>query len=540
MNINYTTAGLLQDNWAEQRRQESDRVNTSHSNSHMDKYDRQIRLWSTAGQHALAQARVAFVGSLSAATTEILKNLVLPGIGKVVIIENDDAQSGSTTTTTTDDNHSSAANFFIDNEGIPEGTTRAQCIIRNISLMNPDVVIEIEDDRHIQSKVWWNQFNCVICAGTCDADLANILWGLDVPLVCVQSVGFYAYLRIQMREHTIVDTHEPNLIDLRLDRPWKELQELADSIDLNATEGDAFQGIPYSLLLTKLIREPDLNLKSTSELRNHIKSLYKTGDEENLNEAYAKAYMIMKDSSTLSEHVKHILNDKRTDNITPESSPFWILCNALKQFYEMHGVPPLSGVLPDMHSDTAEYIKLKQLYTDKYNADKEKIKQYADHIRNDIPDNLLTQFVKNCRFLKVIDGTKMDQNEDIQRALDMIDDFSSTSNKNVVLLALKLYEQFIKEHSRAPSPNPKDRSLLRTLAISILCKHLSSKAFPQDLDKVLDEICRYSGQELHSTSALIGGVTAQEVVKIVTGQYVTVDNTFLFDGVTGSGAVFKL
>jgi hypothetical protein len=42
------------------------------------KYDRQLRLWSSNGQAALENARLCFINA-SAAGTEILKNLVLPG-----------------------------------------------------------------------------------------------------------------------------------------------------------------------------------------------------------------------------------------------------------------------------------------------------------------------------------------------------------------------------------------------------------------------------------------------------------------------------
>lgn len=43
-----------------------------------EKYDRQIRLWGTHGQQRIENASIACLNA-TAATTETLKNLILPG-----------------------------------------------------------------------------------------------------------------------------------------------------------------------------------------------------------------------------------------------------------------------------------------------------------------------------------------------------------------------------------------------------------------------------------------------------------------------------
>lgn len=50
------------------------------------KYDRQIRLWATTGQSRLEKSHVCVIGA-TATGSEILKNLVLPGIGTFTIID---------------------------------------------------------------------------------------------------------------------------------------------------------------------------------------------------------------------------------------------------------------------------------------------------------------------------------------------------------------------------------------------------------------------------------------------------------------------
>lgn len=50
------------------------------------RYDRQIRLWGEEGQSSIEHASVCVLGSSSLAA-EILKSLILPGVGRFCIID---------------------------------------------------------------------------------------------------------------------------------------------------------------------------------------------------------------------------------------------------------------------------------------------------------------------------------------------------------------------------------------------------------------------------------------------------------------------
>ena len=50
------------------------------------RYDRQLRLWGDRGQEILGKSTVCVLGS-GAVGTELLKNLVLPGIGGFTIVD---------------------------------------------------------------------------------------------------------------------------------------------------------------------------------------------------------------------------------------------------------------------------------------------------------------------------------------------------------------------------------------------------------------------------------------------------------------------
>ncbi|EJW72116.1 hypothetical protein WUBG_16977, partial [Wuchereria bancrofti] len=56
----------------------------------------------------------------------------------------------------------------------------------------------------------------------------------------------------------------------------------------------------------------------------------------------------------------------------------------------------------------------------------------------------------------------------------------------------------------------------------------------------IDEMCRYGASELHVIASLVGGITAQEVIKLITHQYVPLDNTFVFDGHTQRAQTYRL
>ena len=59
-------------------------------------------------------------------------------------------------------------------------------------------------------------------------------------------------------------------------------------------------------------------------------------------------------------------------------------------------------------------------------------------------------------------------------------------------------------------------------------------------DDLVTEMCRYGASELHGVAAFVGGIAAQEAIKILTGQYVPVDNTLIFDGHTDNAVAYHL
>ena len=84
--------------------------------------------------------------------------------------------------------------------------------------------------------------------------LINLLWSKQIPLFIVNTIGFYGSLNIIANETTVIETHDPSkLYDLRIDHPWPELQEFADSFDLDKLNDVEHAHVPYIVIFIKAL-----------------------------------------------------------------------------------------------------------------------------------------------------------------------------------------------------------------------------------------------------------------------------------------------
>lgn len=82
------------------------------------------------------------------------------------------------------------------------------------------------------------------------------MWDLQIPFIACRSYGFIGYIRVQVAEHTVIETHPDNQIpDLRLDRPFPSLKKYVDSIDLEAMEYKDHAHVPYLIILYKYLQQ---------------------------------------------------------------------------------------------------------------------------------------------------------------------------------------------------------------------------------------------------------------------------------------------
>lgn len=80
--------------------------------------------------------------------------------------------------------------------------------------------------------------------------LSKHLWECEVPLLVCRSIGFLGYIRLQIKEHTVIEAHpDSESPDLRLDKPWPALKEYLDSINIEQLDQKEKSHVPPLAIL---------------------------------------------------------------------------------------------------------------------------------------------------------------------------------------------------------------------------------------------------------------------------------------------------
>jgi NEDD8-activating enzyme E1 regulatory subunit len=219
-----------------------------------DKYDRQLRLWGRAGQAALGETTIILLRA-TAVGTETLKNLVLPGIGHVLVV--DDAASIQ---------KEYSSNFFLTANS---EKSRAQLSLELLQELNEDVEgnwMHVAEglDTMCSSQDWWTNLwqgvktpRALVVASDLEPSLLRTVGqachAKGVGMISVQSYGLLGICRLQTPALPLMDPKPANSPpDLRLVRPFSRLKELADGVDWEGLDSQEHGHIPYPLILAKI------------------------------------------------------------------------------------------------------------------------------------------------------------------------------------------------------------------------------------------------------------------------------------------------
>eukprot|EP01115_Flamella_aegyptia_P015652 TRINITY_DN97685_c0_g1_i2.p1 TRINITY_DN97685_c0_g1~~TRINITY_DN97685_c0_g1_i2.p1 ORF type:complete len:332 (+),score=72.42 TRINITY_DN97685_c0_g1_i2:597-1592(+) len=330
------------------------------------------------------------------------------------------------------------------------------------------------------------------------------------------------------------------------------------SFDFDKMDSTDHSHTPFIIILLQALQkwrnEHDNKLPETRADREAFKSAVIKGSrnpqEENFNEAYRAAYKAYA-KTTIPSNTRTVLADPKAAQVTSESSKFWILASALKGFVENEGggYLPLMGTIPDMTASTNGYIALQKIYQDKAQADAAAVGARVKSILAKIgkPENFISteeikKFCKNSMFLSVIRYRSLEDEYNNKTAKTSLIS-SELENPDSLIsfyIALRAVDKFFSKNNRiAGSTNAhleQDLKETKDLAHHIV-NELNLKNFDS---KFVEELVSYAGTELHTISALLGGVASQEIIKLITHQYSPMDNTFIFNGLNSSSAVFQL
>ena len=253
-----------------------------------------------------------------------------------------------------------------------------------------------------------------------------------------------------------------------------------------------------------------------------------------------------------------------------DSPPFWIIAAALRGFAETHGgALPLSGELPDMTSTTDMYLSLQRLFAAKAAEDAAEVHERAMALAAAAgalaPSAAqVRETCKHARFLRALrvhsaaGEIALDEpfcealRSELEAAAEAAEappgaaaDAAREQAPVVWYTALRAADAFADLHGRVPGAGACDDLAADAAEVLRLGQGLLERAGAAPPLRALftakhaAEVVRYGGAELQMTAAIIGGVAAQEAVKLLTHQYTPMDNTFVYCGIAGTSAVFQ-
>uniref|UniRef100_A0A8C4N706 NEDD8-activating enzyme E1 regulatory subunit n=1 Tax=Eptatretus burgeri TaxID=7764 RepID=A0A8C4N706_EPTBU len=524
------------------------------------RYDRQLRLWGDHGQCTLELAHVCIIHA-SATGTELLKNLVLPGVGAFTIVD-DKTVTGADV----------GNNFFLTSDSI--GKNRAQAALELIKELNGDVsgsyIDKSVEELLEREPDFFHHFSVVVATQLPERPLLRLaeeLWNCQIPLLICRTYGILGYLRLVVPEHAVVESHPDNTLDdLRLDKPFPRLAALLSegASRLRLADHQEHSHIPWLIIIAEFLRrwrvQHSGKLPSSYKEKDAFRKLIKEGmwkdgtsahrTEENFEEAIRHAALAVMPTQVPPE-VEKLFSDDCCENANANSTNFWICLHALKGFVENegNGILPVRGSLPDMIAESASYLALQAVYRDKAMEDIAAVrKRVADFLlqmgrpADAISEQEIRLFCKNAAFLRLVRCRSLAVEYDPKTvSRDFLGNEESVSEDLGLYLMLRSVDRFFLQHGRFPGEHVEniepDVLLLHAEASSLLQEWDLPTSPPQNM---LVEFCRCAVSELHPVAAFVGGAGAQEVIKLLTKQFVPIDNTVLYNAVTQSAVTVRL
>ncbi|KAJ1962778.1 hypothetical protein GGI12_002443 [Dipsacomyces acuminosporus] len=469
-------------------------------------------------------------------------------IGRFVVV--DDAVA---------DEEDALTNFFVAARDV--GRPRAQCIVETLCELNPAVhgsavVKSAEDALATDPADTIGSASLVIACGLPEdavRQISEICWNTHKPLICTSTAGFAARLRTSVPEHAA-------------------LLEYAEGIDFDSLDACEIGHVPCVIIILKAltqwfainsqgnstIRNITIPYKSKGAIRELIRKAAPSVDEENFQEACAgvSGYCV---PYKIPGEVDRILNDPSAISVSAQSDKFWILAHSLRSYVQSkysQGQLPLSGAIPDMKSDTKGYIALQRIYKTKADQDRAEMSRKVhetlqaaglplDYISADEVDT----FCKNAHFLRLLRYTPIHKELDSGPAQPSALAGSDALSHYILFRASDIFHKRNGRYPGVPGSMAAENSTVcgdarndttdidalvsaDTVGLSEIAKELLAlwQVDSEVSADVAAEFVRSGHCELHNIASITGGLVSQEAIKLITHQYVPVNNLCIVDG----------
>jgi len=212
-----------------------------------------------------------------------------------------------------------------------------------------------------------------------------------------------------------------------------------------------------------------------------------------------------------------------------------------------------------MTASTDAYLGLQRLFAARAAADVEAVEAHAAAIcRASSRPALISReavrlFCKNAAHLAVVRYAPLaaevgaggahatSRGAALARALAAED--AQRLNAGLYVL-LRAADRFYLQHGRFPgsadSDLEEDVSRLKGCACALLGDYGPAAAGAALPDDLVAEMCRFGAAELHCVAAVMGGLAAQEAIKLITGQFVPQGATLVYNAIESSSAALPL
>lgn len=469
----------------------------------MDRFDRQLRLWGGLGHKCLAGAKVCLVTEScnEPLLLELQRHLLLAGVSRFMIfshteraVPNTDQEGGFAFINETEELESLNPqihlewNVFSWSE-LQQQSFRDVSVVLVLNCRKANCVPELTAKR--QSSV---VFPPVLLAG------------IDWPLA-------YSYLWLK-EPHLVLSTNPEYAVpDLRLTEPWPELLRYMDSLDLTVLREDQLAEVPYPVILFKALQMTSRD-DGIYPLLQNIDQCYLSRSSEGMNDpnfrqAKRSARQAINSVGNCRKRVSVLLARLQKNWLLQDwhshlNMLIATLCKALALYLDMYQQIPLpGGDFPDMEAGTKPYNELRAIYSKKSLQDRQALKQILAQVgAYDFPEEVLEKFCENINHWTIIEPVA-GVNDDLipgifcgtASDLNIHSKLFAKMSVNELPVVEKLLELIKGTHNNNANTDTGTNT--------------PSNSFPG--------------------TAFLGGVLSQEVIKLVTHQYVPIDNTFIYD-----------
>lgn len=480
---------------------------------------------------------------------------MLPGIGAFTIVDNNVVSQFDLTN-----------NFFCSAKHV--GKPRAECCTELLGELNQDV----KGNAHVRDPVeliqkdvgFFLRFSLVIATQLDEYNLVllgDLCEKLNIPLVVGRSYGLQGAVRVYSKEHFCYNIDPYPKPDLRMYDPFPLLKQLVEQ----QTEFNSH--IPYVLVLAKQVhvwkQAHGGLLPQTKEDKDAFKLQIKQlsleagtgGLEENLEEGLKLVYHCFA-KPELPPNLQSLFADSKTLKADAGSETKWILAKSLKDFYSQHGELPLNGTIPDMTSTTDLFVQVQQCYNEQSKLDYNEFSSLVDanlkvcgksDFAQAIPEEerqIFCKFASSQLCLRF--RTLRDEFETPQ--LEALPYCESELSPFCVYVVWRACDALFRANRAYPGSNVQatDEELAGEADLLYNKAQDLTQRFYPSFDRTLvtrnlcKEMVRYGATEMHNVAAVVGGIAAQEAVKLITHQYEPLDHTYFFNGITAVGDNWNL